>query len=352
MPPVVDYLGSLLTGTGGDLELQTFKVIDPMTGRLLGVRADMTPQAARIDAHQLRREAPVRLCYLGTVLHTRPEEFSGSRAPLQVGAELYGHGGIESDLEIIELTLETLALTDVRNPHVDLGHVGIFRGLARQAGLSEAAENELFDALQRKAVPEIDELLRQQELDATAAAMLARLATLNGNGEVFKDARQALAGAGQEVLAALGELEAIADKLRQRHPQLPLHFDLAELRGYKYQTGIVFAAFVPGHGQEVARGGRYDDIGRVFGRARPATGFSADLKTLVSLSGSALSEPPQDAILAPASDDPALRAKARALRDAGERVVFALPGQHGDGRALGCDRQLVQQSGEWVVVAL
>ena len=352
MPPFVEYLESLLTGTGGDLELQTFKVIDPMTGRLLGVRADMTPQAARIDAHQLRREAPVRLCYLGTVLHTRPEEFSGSRAPLQVGAELYGHGGIESDLEIIELTLETLALTDVRDPHVDLGHVGIFRGLARQAGLSAGAETQLFDALQRKAVPEIDELLREQRLDQTVAAMLARLASLNGNEEVFGEAREALAAADQSVLTALAELEEIARKLRERYPQLPLHFDLAELRGYKYQTGIVFAAFVPGHGQEVARGGRYDDIGRVFGRARPATGFSADLKTLVSLSATTLAAPAGAGILAPASDVPGLRAKVRALREGGDRVVFALPGQVVDGRALGCNRQLVQQAGAWKVVAL
>lgn len=351
MPPFVDYLDSLLTGTGGDLELQTFKVTDPMTGRLLGVRADMTPQAARIDAHQLRREAPARLCYLGTVLHTRPEEFSRSRAPLQVGAELYGHDGIDSDLEIIELTLETLAITDVRDPHVDLGHVGIFRGLARQAGLSEQDEEALFDALQRKAVPEIDVFLQQQRLDAGVSAMLARLASLNGNEEVFAEARQALAKASAEVHKALGELEAVASKLRQRYPQLRLHFDLAELRGYKYQTGIVFAAFVPGHGQEVARGGRYDDIGRVFGRARPATGFSADLKTLVSLSV-APAAAPAPGILAPQGDHPDLRDKVRALRATGERVVYALPGQTADGAALGCDRQLVQQNDDWVVKAL
>lgn len=351
MPPFVEYLDSLLTGTGGDLELQTFKVTDPLTGRLLGVRADMTPQAARIDAHQLRRDAPVRLCYLGTVLHTHAEEFSRSRAPLQVGAELYGHGGIESDLEIIELTLETLAITDVRDPHVDLGHVGIFRGLARQAGLSESAEGALFDALQRKAVPEVDAFLQEQDLDRTVAAMLARLASLNGNEEVFAEAREALAKASPDVHEALAELEAVAGKLRQRHPQLPLHFDLAELRGYKYQTGIVFAAFVPGHGQEVARGGRYDDIGRVFGRARPATGFSADLKTLVALSAA----PPQAAtlgILAPASDEAALRARVTALRAGGERVVYALPGQSAGGRAMGCDRELVQKDGEWIVTEL
>ncbi len=351
MPPFVEYLESLLTGTGGDLELQTFKIIDPLTGRLMGLRADMTPQAARIDAHQLRRNAPVRLCYLGTVLRTHPEGFSGSRAPLQVGAELYGHGGIESDLEIIELTLETLAVTQVSNPHIDLGHVGIFRGLARQAGLSQQAETRLFDALQRKAVPEIGELLADSEAQPAAAAMLARLASLNGGDEVFAEARSVLAAAAQPVQNALVELETIAQMLRKRYPDLPLHYDLAELRGYRYQTGIVFAAFVPGHGQEVARGGRYDDIGQVFGRARSATGFSADLKTLVSLSAAPDME--QEAgIMAPAEDAPALRTKVRELRAAGERVVFALPGQTASAAEMGCHRQLVARSGSWTVVPL
>ncbi len=351
MPPFVEYLESLLTGTGGDLELQTFKIIDPLTGRLMGLRADMTPQAARIDAHQLRRNAPVRLCYLGTVLRTHPEGFSGSRAPLQVGAELYGHDGIESDLEIIELTLETLAVTQVCNPHIDLGHVGIFRGLTRQAGLSQQAETRLFDALQRKAVPEIGELLSDSQAQPAVAAMLARLASLNGGDEVFAEARSALAAAAQPVQNALVELETIAQMLRQRYPDLPLHFDLAELRGYKYQTGIVFAAFVPGHGQEVARGGRYDDIGQVFGRARSATGFSADLKTLVSLSA-APDMKPEAGVMAPAEDDPGLRTKVRELRAAGKRVVFALPGQTASAAEMGCDRQLVARSGSWTVVPL
>lgn len=350
MPPFVEYLESLLTGTGSDLELQTFKVIDPLTGRLMGLRADMTPQAARIDAHQLRRDVPVRLCYLGTVLRSRADGFAGSRAPLQVGAELYGHGGIDSDLEIIELALETLALTGVERVHLDLGHVGIFRGLARAAELSAAQESELFDALQRKAIPEIDEWLARIGLGAPWGEMLESLARLNGGAEMFAEADRLLARAPADVRGALEDLQALAARLTERHPQLPLHFDLAELRGYKYHTGMVFAAFVPGHGQEVARGGRYDDIGAIFGRARPAVGFSADLKTLVALSARE-PQPAPRGILAPAVDDPALRTRIRELRASGERVVAQLPGQAGDAVALGCDRVLALRDGAWTVIA-
>ncbi|MDE2089707.1 MAG: ATP phosphoribosyltransferase regulatory subunit [Gammaproteobacteria bacterium] len=352
MPPFIEYLESLLTGTGSDLDLQTFKLIDQLTGRLLGVRADMTPQAARIDAHQLKRDVPVRLCYLGTVLHTRPEGFGGSRSPLQVGAELYGHGGTESDVEVLCLMLETLALTGVRQVHVDLGHVGIFRALARQARLAPGQEASLFDALQRKALPEIRELLAQYSIAADAGRMIAELAQLNGGDEVLAEAAGALRGASDEALAALESLGRVAAAVRRRVSGLPLYFDLAELRGYRYQTGVVFAAFVPGYGQEIARGGRYDDIGRVFGRARPATGFSADLKTLVALGDGGAGAPVAAAgIFAPWSDDPALQAMIRELRLRGERVIGCLPGQTGGARQMGCDRVLVQRAGGWQVIA-
>jgi ATP phosphoribosyltransferase regulatory subunit len=352
MPPFVEYLESLLTGVGKDLDLQTFKIIDPITGRMMGVRADMTPQAARIDAHQLKREQPVRLCYLGTVLRTRPDGFGASRAPLQVGAELYGHAGVESDLEILELMLETVAIVGVENVHMDLGHVGIFRGLARQAGLSDGCEAALFDALQRKAVPEIRELLAGEDLSEDARAMLAALAELNGGEEVLSEARTALAAAAPEVHRALDELEHIAARLRQRQVELPLHYDLAELRGYEYQTGVVFAAFVPGHGQEVARGGRYDEIGSIFGRARPATGFSADLKTLIELSYRLPSYEQAERIFAPADDDPQLRSKVRELRVAGKQVICELPGQSGGAVEMGCSWVLDQRDGKWMVIAV
>ncbi|MGD2137824.1 MAG: ATP phosphoribosyltransferase regulatory subunit [Gammaproteobacteria bacterium] len=351
MPPFIEYLESLLTGTGNDLDLQTFKVTDQLTGRMMGLRADMTPQAARIDAHPLRREAPTRLCYLGTVLHTRPDGFAGSRSPLQVGAELFGHAGVESDVEILTLVLESLRLMAVPDVHVDLGHVGIFRGLAAEAGLSLQEENELFAALQRKASTEIDEILGAGTAPAVQRRRLASLAVLNGGWEVLDAAHAELAGAGAAVMQALENLCAIAAAMKPRIGETGLHFDLAELRGYNYQTGMVFAVFVPGHGQEIARGGRYDAIGQVFGHSRPATGFSTDLKTLLDL-GRRDFAGMGGAIFAPAADTDGLYSVVQELRRAGERIVTALPGQSGDARDMGCDRVLVSEGGKWMVKPL
>jgi len=350
MPTFIEYLDSLLTGTGNDLDLQTFKLTDQLSGRMMGVRADMTPQVARIDAHQLKRETPTRLCYLGTVLRTRPQGHGGSRSPLQVGAELFGHSGVESDVEVLRLMLETLRLAGLNNLYLDIGHVGIFRGLARQAALSKAQEARLFDALQRKSRPDIAELLASLTLEEGMHRMLLQLPELNGGEEVLALARTALHGADEGVHAALANLEATAAAVRRVLPEVPLHFDLAELRGYHYHTGVVFAAFAPGRGQAVAQGGRYDDIGRVFGRARPATGFSADLKALLALAadnGAAVR-----GIFAPCADDPALARQVADLRAVGERVVCALPGQQGDAAAMDCDRELVLRDGRWQVVSL
>jgi ATP phosphoribosyltransferase regulatory subunit len=350
MPPFIEFLDSLLTGTGHHLDLQTFKLTDQLSGRLMGVRADMTPQAARIDAHQLRRDQPARLCYLGTVLRTRPEGLVGSRDPLQVGAELFGHGGVESDVEIICLMLETLRTAGVEAPHLDLGHVGIFRGLAQQAGLSADAERRLFDALQRKAVPEIGELLQEWGIGEPIRRMLAALPDLNGGVEVLDQAGRSLRDAGPAVQAALQNLWGIAAALERRLPQVPLHFDLAELRGYEYHTGAVYAAFAAGYGRELARGGRYDEIGRVFGHARPATGFSADLKALASISQRPAAEH-RPGIFVEWTDSPAVLAEVTRLRQAGERVVWALPGQAGDAAAMGCDRVFKLIAGDrWQIV--
>ncbi|RMD78034.1 MAG: ATP phosphoribosyltransferase regulatory subunit [Gammaproteobacteria bacterium] len=352
VPPLIEYLESLLVGTGRDLELQTFKLTDQMSGRLLGVRADMTPQVARIDAHRLQGRGPRRLCYLGPVLRTRPEGLAQSRCPVQVGAELYGHAGLESDVEVLHLMLEALAAVGLERVHLDLGHVGVYRTLAREAGLDAEAEEELFAALQRKARAEIEGLLGGagpgSAGERAARQRLVRLAELHGGEEVLDEARRALAGAGEAVHRALDELEGIAQRLRRRLPGVHLHYDLAELRGYHYQTGVVFAALVPGHGSEVARGGRYDAIGRAFGAARPATGFSADLLTLIHLSPE---EPlPPRGILAPAEEDPALHRKVAALRAAGERVCYELPGQEGGPAELGCDRVLRRGPAGWEVV--
>jgi ATP phosphoribosyltransferase regulatory subunit len=348
IPPFIEYLESLLTGTGNDLDLQTFKLTDQITGRLMGVRADMTPQVARIDAHQLKRDVPSRLCYLGTVLHTRPQGHGATRSPLQVGAELYGHSGIESDIEVLRLMVETLRCVGLGKVHLDLGHVGIYRGLMRQLKIDQADEALLFDALQRKAHPEIAEWLKRVDLPAAPRKMIASLADLHGDASVLVEARQVLAGASSEVLAALDNLEAIA-RVAAALPDVDIHFDLAELRGYHYHTGVVFAVFVPGQGQAIAQGGRYDDIGRVFGRARPATGFSTDLKRLLSL------VPAQTGalrgIFAPGDSDPALDQMIATLRGQGERVIRALPGQQGDALAMGCDRELCRRDGGWQVVS-
>ncbi len=351
MTPFIEYLESLLTGTGRDLELQTFKLTDQVSGRQLGVRADITPQAARIDAHRLRHEAPTRLCYIGSVLRTRADGFSGSRSPLQIGAELYGHAGVESDVEIVCLMMETLGQAGLKDVYLDLGHVGIYRSLAQAAGLTKSQEADLFEALQRKAAAEISSLVEGFGIDAQMGRMLLSLAELNGGAEVLPRAREALASAPAAVAEAIDYVEAVATQLRGYLPDLPVHFDLAELRAYHYQTGVVFAAFVPGEGQEVARGGRYDEIGEVFGRARPATGFSADLKTLMRL-GSWSPQVLQGAILAPSDVDPTLNTKIAELRAAGQVVIRALPGQEGNPAEMGCSHRLEKQAEQWAVVPL
>lgn len=345
--PHIEYLESLLTGAGQDLDLRTFKVTDPASGRLMGFRADITPQVARMDAHSLRREGPNRLCYAGSVLHARPRALVTSRSPIQLGAELYGDASPASDVEVISLMLDMLAMAEVPDVHMDLGHVGIYRGLARAAGLSGEAEQALFDALQRKAVDEVAALT--DGLPAELAGMLRALAELCGSREVLEQAAAVLVDAPAVVKAALADLVVIADALAQRFPQLPLYFDLGELRGYHYHTGVVFAAFVPGVGESIAQGGRYDHIGADFGRARPATGFSTDLKTLVTL-GQVRLDAPVQGIWAPAEGAGLWQAVQQLRRD-GRRVVQALPGQDAaSAREAGCDAQLQLREGNWQVV--
>ena len=348
--PHIEYLESLLTGAGQDLDLRTFKVIDPLSGRQMGFRADITPQVARIDAHSMRREGPSRLCYAGSVLHAQPRPLTTSRSPIQLGAELYGDASPASDVEVISLLVDTLELAQVPDVHMDLGHVGIYRGLARAAGLSGEAERQLFDAMQRKAMDEIAGLT--EALPASLGKMLQALAELCGGREVLDLAQACLVEAPDDVHAALDELLAIADTLSLRYPELPLYFDLGELRGYRYHTGVVFAAFVPSVGYAIAQGGRYDDIGADFGRARPATGFSTDLKTLVTLGQMQLGEVPAG-VWAPDSHDVYLWQAVQRLRGEGVRVVQALPGQAVTAaREAGCDRQLALSEGRWQVTPL
>jgi ATP phosphoribosyltransferase regulatory subunit len=349
IPPFIDFLDSLLTGSGHDLDLQTFKLTDQISGEMLGIRADMTPQVARIDAHNLKHETPTRLCYVGTILHTRGDPLEKTRSPMQIGAELYGHAGKESDIEVIRLMLEMLAMTGLLDVHLDLGHVGIYRALAKQAQLTCAQESELFEVLQRKARPELAELMDSYAIANELKTLFLKLPELNGDRETLNKARAIFAHANEEVQQALADLTAIADNLAARFPSLPISFDLAELRGYHYHTGMVFAAFVPSVGREIARGGRYDNIGAIFGRARPATGFSADLKHLAALSKKTGSKAHHALIFAPCGDDTALTEKIRALRAEHQVVVQQLPEQTGTAQDMGCTAILEFINQQWVV---
>lgn len=353
IPPLIDYLDSLLTGTGHDLDLQTFKLTDQLSGKLLGIRADMTPQVARIDAHNLGHACPTRLCYVGTILHTRGDALEKTRIPMQIGAELYGHSGKESDLEVILLMLEMLAMAGVLGVHLDLGHVGIYRALVEQAQLNPQQEAALFDVLQRKAKAELCELIDGYQLSDALKSIFLTLPELNGGRKVLQDARRLLPGDNAQINKALTDLEFLADALQRRFPSLPVSFDLAELRGYHYHTGAVFAAFVPTVGREIARGGRYDNIGQVFGRARPATGFSADLKLLASLAKSERNnESKPEKILAPYDQDDALRELVRDLRTQGRTVIQQLPDQLGNEVDLSCTSQIIKNDQGWIVAPL
>lgn len=345
-PPLMEYLESLLTGSGHDLDLMTFKITDQLTGRMMGVRADITPQVARLDAHSLPVDGPARYCYAGTTLNTRPAALAASRCPVQIGAELYGYEGVAGDIEILRLMLETLTLSGCKEIQLDLGHVAIFRGLARLAGVAGRDEAVLFDIYQRKAVAELRDFMVAKNLSIEMAARFEGLLRLAGDISVLTQAQKLLSGLAPEIDAALVSLYAVADAIKTSHVDVSLYFDLTELRGYHYHTGLVFAAYVPGARAELAKGGRYDHVGEAFGRSRPATGFSADLKSLLAFFSPAL---PGSGIFAPAGDAPSLHAAITALRAQGERVLQALPGENTTASAQNCDRVLVLSAGKWVV---
>lgn len=350
MPPFIEYLESLLIGSGHDLDLKTFKVTDQLTGRMMGIRADITPQVARIDAHALRRNGPVRLCYAGSVLHTRTDQPFDSRSPIQVGAELYGHGGIDSDIEVIALMLEGLMKIGLTGISLDLGHVAIYRTLADSSHLAPDIQQELFELMQSKAFTEIDQLLARQPVQTP---LLRELPHLHGEpDDVLTRSRKLLAAAPAPVQQALDDLAAVARKISALYPAVALYCDLSELRGYHYHTGLVFAAYTTDHGREVAKGGRYDHIGEAFGRARPATGFSTDLKSLFELARPSITA--NGAVFVPETTDmPVHRTIIEQLRAAGERVIPALPGDSTGGRELGCDRQLLfTADGNWQLIEL
>jgi ATP phosphoribosyltransferase regulatory subunit len=340
MPPMLEYVESLLTGTGRDMDLATFKLVDQLSGRHMGLRADITPQAARIDAHLLNRQGVTRLCYAGSVFHTLPAGFGRTRQPLQVGAELYGHAGIESDVEVQRLMLAALKAAGIEGIHLDLGHVGIFGALSAEAGLSSELEQMVFQALQGKDVPTLAELTAGLRSDIRGA--LLRLPELYGDLNVLQTARMVLPKL-PAINSAIADLERITQSLSKEVSEIS--FDLAELTGYHYHTGIVFAAYANGSASAIARGGRYDGIGEAFGRSRPATGFSIiDLRQVVGLLPAA-SMPPS--ILAPSADGVDLKAAVHALRSSGEVVIVELPGQETMRAELNCDRQLVLEDDAW-----
>ncbi len=345
IPPLMEFTESLLIGLGKDLDLLTFKLTDQLSGRTLGIRADITPQVARIDAHSLAQGGVTRLCYAGSTLHTRPKSLLASRSPIQLGAELYGDNSLASDVEIVRLMLTTLEVAGV-GPGItlDLGHVGVYEAVLASAGLNEEQEHTVFDALQRKSVPDLQ--LALAGVAGDAAELIIGLVDLHGDDAVLANARELFADRAPGALAAVDALQEVATDIRRQRPDLDIYFDLAELRGYHYHTGIVFAAYVPGHGQALANGGRYDNVGAVFGRARAATGFATDLKALLNLvPGDGDS---RGAISMPDSDDPALAAVVTQLREAGEIVINCLSTDP-DPR---CDRQLLEQDGQWRVQAL
>lgn len=347
IPPLMEFTESLLIGLGSDIDLLTFKVTDQLSGRTMGIRADITPQVARIDAHSMPCEGVSRLCYAGSVLHTRPKMPLASRSPIQLGAELYGAPSINADIEVIALMLETLAAAGLEQVTLDLGHVGIYRSLLASSQLDSSQAAVLFDALQRKSAADVRQVFSDTDQIEVADSLLA-LSALHGDESVLAKAEAMFADGPNEALQAVKEVAQIAAEIKQRCPGVKLYFDLSELRGYHYHTGVVFAAYVPGHGQALANGGRYDDVGEVFGRARPATGFNTDLKALVDLIDFDKDELVAGAISSPAQGDTVFWQKVEELRANGETVIVGLTAEL-DPR---CDRELVQRDSQWTVVPL
>lgn len=340
LPPLVEFLDALLTGVGEDLDLQTVKLTDSVSGRLMGVRADHTPQIARIDAHYLRHEGTSRLCYCGSVFRWSPSEIESTREPLQIGAELYGCPDSDADAEVVEAMVEMLQTAGVPDIHLHLGHVGVYRALIRWAGLPDTREAELFDALQRQSRPDVEEILAAlpEQKEAFLTLLEAR-----GAAGVIDSARRAfehVPGVG----AALSNLAALVGRLERALSGIKVSVDLSDLRGYRYHTGTVFNAYTPGYGRALAQGGRYDEIGKAFGRARSATGFSADLRRLLRYDGSGAAG---TAILAPSDGDRGLDSMVRSLRADGERVIRLLSGENENQLGEQCDRKLVKTADGW-----
>jgi ATP phosphoribosyltransferase regulatory subunit len=346
MPPLLEHIESLLSGTGEALDLRTFKLVDQLSGRTLGVRADSTPQVARIDAHLLNRIGVARLCYCGPVLHTLPAGIGSTREPLQFGAEIYGHAGLEADLEVQDLALDCLRGAGMAQATLDLGDARIVRGLLDGTTISTERGQALHAALAAKDRSALRDW--GAAFSAPVRNGLLALPALYGDESVLDAARRSLP-AHPLIGAALDDLSTLARHARAAHPEWQIGFDLAELGGYGYYSGARFAVYANGSSDALARGGRYDEVGAVFGRNRPAVGFSLDVKALAALVPGAGAHA---AIRAPWGEGVGLRAAIRSLREQGEPVVCILPGHEHEGQEFDCDRELVAVDDRWVVRSL
>ncbi|MEE4203150.1 MAG: ATP phosphoribosyltransferase regulatory subunit [Halieaceae bacterium] len=341
IPPLVEFTDSLLVGLGADLNLLTCKFVDRLSGRTLGVRADITPQVARIDAHSLGESGITRLCYAGSTLHSAPQAVTQGRSPIQLGAEIYGTTSLSADLEVIELMLGLLdSLSTDRRVILDIGHVGIVEGVLAESALPKAVEEEVFEALQRKSQPDLAAAI--SGLDAKLQRRFEALLSLHGDVSTLARAHDLLSHV-PAAMTSLVALERVVQTLQARHPSLEIYVDLTELRSFQYHTGLVFAAYLEGVGAAVAKGGRYDNVGAVYGRARPATGFAMDLKAVAGV----VTQPAEDApmIAAPDDDDPELAMMVRKLREEGRVVVTSIDGTR-DER---CGETLVKRDGQWIL---
>lgn len=341
-PPMMEYLESLMPVPDADLDLRMLKMVDQLSGRTMGLRADMTTQVARIDAHLLNRASVTRLCYAGTVLHSRPSGFHATREPLQIGAELYGHAGLEADIEIQSLALQSLKLAGLTEVTLDLSHAGILNAIIRDDAAASAQRAELISLLRAKDVPSLRD--RAAAFSAVTRDAVLALITLNGDVNVLDRAKEKLPQS-PAIKAALSELDALATAA----VGVRVNIDLADLSGYQYESGVIFALYVPGLPNAVARGGRYDHVGEAFGRARPATGFSMDLREIARLLPSAA---PAAAIRAPWGQSPALVALIADLRAKGEIVIQSLPGHEHEQQEFDCDREIVADEEKFIIKPL
>ena len=347
IPPIIEYVDSLLAGGAEDLDLQTFKVVDRVTGRLIGLRADMTPQLTRIDTHRMPTKSPQRLCYAGPVAHTFSEKFAGSRNPLQIGAELFGHSGVESDAEIITLLVNSLLIANIRSRTLEVTHIGIFRGICSAASFTDEFEDQVLEALVKKDRTSLTEMLHGEGVDSVVMTNLLLLIDLNGDLDIVNEARKKFSSLPESVSEAIEELAALCDLLKQFIPEVELHVDLAELRGYRYHSGIMFAAYVPEMGRSIAWGGRYDGVQKQLGRDRGATGFSTDLRILEQFLEK--DERFETVVIAPSGNDKKLLAAMGRYRKEGYTVIQSLPGQSDEWNQLSIEFRLVSRNDEWIL---